>query len=206
LPRRNLPTIREVAKKANVSTATVSHVFNNTRYVSEETRNLVLEAAKSLSYQPSSIARSLSTNNTKIVGMLVVDVLNPFFAFLTQGISELLWDKGYTFLLCSTHEDPKKEKYFLQDLLERRVDGIIISPTGFDQPIVKDFQRHEIPLVFIDRHPPEGYGPVIQTDNVKAGYLSTTPPKIGSSTYYAYDSQPISIHREGKNGGLQAGF
>ena len=173
MPKRNLPTIREVAKKANVSTATVSHVFNNTRYVTEETRELVLEAAKFLNYQPSSIARSLSTNNTKIVGMLVVDVLNPFFAYLIQGISELLWDKGYNLLLCSTHEDPKKEKYFLQDLLERRVDGIIISPTGFDQPIIQDFQRHEIPLVFIDRHPPEDYGPVIQTDNVKAGYMST---------------------------------
>lgn len=173
MPKRNLPTIREVAKKANVSTATVSHVFNNTRKVTEKTRKQVLDAAKKLKYQPSGIARSLSTKNTKIVGMLVADVLNPFFASLIRQISELLWDKGYNLLLCSTHEDPEKEKYFLQDLLERRVDGLIIAPTGFDQPIIKDFYWHSIPIVFIDRHPPHGYGPVVQTDNIKAGYIST---------------------------------
>ena len=113
MTKRNLPTIREVAKIAKVSTATVSHVFNNTRHVSDETRKLVLDAALKLNYYPSGIARSLSTNSTQAVGVVVVDVLNPFFANMISGIGEMLWGKGYNLLLCSTLEDPQKEKYYL---------------------------------------------------------------------------------------------
>lgn len=173
MTKRNLPTIREVAKIAKVSTATVSHVFNNTRHVSDETKKLVLDAALKLNYYPSGIARSLSTNSTQAVGVVVVDVLNPFFANMISGIGEMLWGKGYNLLLCSTLEDPQKEKYYLQDLLERRVDGIIIAPTGVDQPLYEEIIRHDIPLVFIDRQPPKSYGPVVQIDNHQAGYIST---------------------------------
>ena len=68
---------------------------------------------------------------------------------------------------------PRKKNIILQDLLERRVDGIIIAPTGVDQPLYEEIIRHDIPLVFIDRQPPKSYGPVVQIDNHKAGYIST---------------------------------
>lgn len=171
--RKSVPTIRDVAREANVSTATVSHVFNNTRWVSPSTRQAVLDAAARLNYRPSAIARSLTTRRTHAIGVVVADVLNPFFSSIIRGVEDGLWRQGHSLIVCSTDEQPDKEAYYLRLLLERRVDGILIAPTGADQPIFDEIQYHHIPMVFIDRRPSEPYGPMIETDNVQAGYLAT---------------------------------
>ncbi|MCX7840621.1 MAG: LacI family transcriptional regulator, partial [Anaerolineae bacterium] len=90
-----MPTIRDVAKLAGVSTATVSHVLNNSRVVRPETRQQVLDAIKRLNYRPSAIARSLTTQTTRSIGVLVADITNPFFAAIVRGIENRLESHGY---------------------------------------------------------------------------------------------------------------
>lgn len=171
--KQSVSTIRDVARAANVSTATVSHVFNDTRHVTDRTRQAVLDAASRLHYRPSAIARSLATRRTFTVGVVVADVLNPFFAGIIRGVEDLLWQQGRSLVVCSTDEQPEKEAYYLHLLLERRVDGVLVAPTGADLPVYAALRHHQIPLVFIDRRPPRPWGPVVETDNVQAGYLAT---------------------------------
>ena len=168
-----MPTIRDVAKLARVSTATVSHVLNNSRAVRPETRQQVLEAIKQLNYRPSAIARSLTMNVTRSIGVLVADITNPFFAAIVRGLESRLETHGYHLIVCNTDEQPEREARYLDLLLARRVDGMIIAPTGAEQPLLRDFVAHNIPLVFIDRKPPDLLGPVIAVDNVASGYAAT---------------------------------
>lgn len=168
-----MSTIRDVAKLAGVSTATVSHVLNNSRTVRPETRRQVLDAIKRLNYRPSAIARSLTMNITRSIGVLVADITNPFFAAIVRGIENRLEPHGYQLIVCNTDEQPEREARYLDLLLARRVDGMIIAPTGQAQPLLHDFVARNIPLVFIDRKPPEQLGPAIAVDNVAAGYAAT---------------------------------
>lgn len=168
-----MSTIRDVAKLAGVSTATVSHVVNNSRTVRPETRKQVLDAIKRLNYRPSAIARSLTTNVTRTIGVLVADITSPFFAALVRGIENRLEAYGYQLIVCNTDEQASREARYLDLLLARRVDGMIIAPTGEPQPLLRDFVTHNIPLVFIDRKPPEPCGPVVAVDSFAAGYVAT---------------------------------
>ncbi len=168
-----MTTIRDVARHAGVSTATVSHVLNGTRTVLPETRALVMAAIEQLNYRPSALARSLTTNTTKTVGVVIADVLSPFFSFLLRDIEDLLSVQGYNLIVCNTYELPDREAYNLEMLLERRVDGVILTPTGVEQPIYEQFNALNIPLVFVDRNPPKQRGGFVGTDNFKAAYEAT---------------------------------
>lgn len=168
-----MATIRDVAKQAGVSTATVSHVLNGTRIVLPETRQAVLSAIEELNYRPSAVARGLTTNSTRTIGVVIANVISPFFAFLLRDIEALLSVEGYNLLVCNTYEEPSREARNLEDLLDRRVDGIILTPTGYEQPIYAQFNALNIPLVFIDRNPPNVRGAFIGTDNFMAAYEST---------------------------------
>jgi LacI family transcriptional regulator len=168
-----MATIRDVAKQAGVSTATVSHVLNGTRIVLPETRQAVLTAIEDLNYRPSAVARGLTTNSTRTVGVVIANVISPFFAFLLRDIEDLLSVEGYNLLVCNTYEEPAREARNLEDLLDRRVDGVILTPTGYDQPIYAQYNALHIPMVFIDRNPPNVHGSFIGTDNFKAAYETT---------------------------------
>ncbi len=167
-----MPTIRDVAKRAGVSTATVSHVLNQSRPVTPQTRQQVLAAIAQLNYRPSAIARSLTTSVTRAVGVLVADITNPFFAAVVRGIEDRLSARDYNLIVCNTDEAPSKEERYLELLLTRRVDGLIVAPTGAPQSLFDEFRDQQIPLVFIDRYPPENRGPVISADNFGAGYAA----------------------------------
>jgi LacI family transcriptional regulator len=171
--QQSMATIRDVAKQAGVSTATVSHVINGTRVVMPETRQAVLMAIEQLNYRPSAVARGLTTNSTRTVGVVIANVTSPFFAFLLRDIEALLSVQGYNLLVCNTYEEPEREARNLEDLLDRRVDGVILTPTGYEQPIYTQFNALNIPLVFIDRNPPNVRGAFIGTDNDKAAYEAT---------------------------------
>ncbi len=166
---RSVTTIRDVAREAQVSVATVSHVFNRTRYVSPQTEELVKTAAARLNYRPSGLARSLSTHRTHLVGVAVADVLNPYFSMIIRGLEDRLWQHGYSLTVCSTDESQEKENHYLSLMLERRVDAMVIAPTGYPQPIFSEIINHQIALVFVDRRPPEALAPVVEIDNFKAG-------------------------------------
>ena len=111
--------IKDVAEYAGVSTATVSHVINETRFVSEETRQKVLDAIEKLNYHPSAIARGLATNATRTIGLIVSDITNPFFTAVARGVEDEINRHGYHTILSNTDEDPEREDEYLRLLSAR---------------------------------------------------------------------------------------
>lgn len=169
-----MATIKDVAQLAGVSTATVSHVLNGTRVVLPETRQLVLNAINQLNYRPSGLARSLTTSSTRSIGVVIADVTSPFFAHLLHKIEDMLAAQDYNIILCNTYEELDREARNLEHLIDRRVDGIIITPTGLPQPAYETFSQLNTPIVFIDRKPPHVRGSFVGTDNDSAAYEATT--------------------------------
>ena len=125
-----MANIRDVARKAGVSIATVSHVFNGTRPVSEEVRLRVAQAAAELHYYPNHLARSLTTKRTGTVGMVVSDIANPFFAELIRGFEATLSPHQYNVIVCNTEDNPLREEEYLLLLMAKRVDGIAAAVTS----------------------------------------------------------------------------
>ncbi len=122
-----MPTIKDVARLVGVSTATVSHVINNTRYVSDGLKKKILEAIDELHYHPNAVARSLVKKETHTIGIIISDILNPFYTAIVRGIEDVTYQSGYNVMLCNSDEDPGKEVLYIQILIERRIDGLVIS-------------------------------------------------------------------------------
>jgi LacI family transcriptional regulator len=146
-----MPTIKDVAREVGVSTATVSHVINKTRFVSEELRERVLKAIQELDYQPNAIARSLVKRKTHTIGIIISDILNPFYTAIVRGIEDVTYKSGYSVMLCNTDEDVEKEVLYIQVLLEKRIDGLVISTAFQDgfHPLLSRLKT--VPLVAIVR-------------------------------------------------------
>ncbi|MDH4291446.1 MAG: LacI family transcriptional regulator [Dehalococcoidia bacterium] len=146
-----MPTIKDVARLVGVSTATVSHVINNTRYVSEELKKKILEAIDELHYHPNAVARSLVKKKTHTIGIVISDILNPFYTAIVRGIEDVTYQSGYNVMLCNSDEDPEKEVLYIQILLERRIDGLVISSAFQDgvHPLLSKLKM--VPLVTIVR-------------------------------------------------------
>ncbi|WP_102348849.1 LacI family DNA-binding transcriptional regulator [Bacillus sp. Marseille-P3661] len=125
-----MASIKDIAQKSGVSVTTVSRVIRNNGYVSEETKKKVLQAIEELDYQPSGIARSLVTKQSNIIGLLIPHIDSPFFSGFSIGVEKVARELGYNVLLCHTQEDTQMEEDSLRVLLERRVDGIIVTPVG----------------------------------------------------------------------------
>lgn len=163
-----MATIADVAKHAGVSTATVSHVLNGTRYVRPTTRERVERAIRAFDYHPSGVARGLATSSTNTIGLVIADVASPFFARLFKATERLLTERAYSIVAINTFEDPQREREGLETLLQRRVDGIIITPTGVGQDTYGTLERKHCPLVFVERMPPGARGCYTGTDNARA--------------------------------------
>jgi LacI family transcriptional regulator len=168
-----MTTIREVAESAGVSYATVSHVINNTRVVSQETRNRVLAAMTKLNYRPNALARSLRQGRTNTMGLVLPDSANPFFAEISRSIEDEAFKKGYSVILCNTELDTQRELFYVDVLSKKQVDGIIFVAAG-DQADSLDFLlRENMPVVMIDRDIPNVEVDAVLTDNQLGGFLAT---------------------------------
>jgi DNA-binding LacI/PurR family transcriptional regulator len=167
-------SIRDVAKLAGVSTATVSHVLNNTRVVTPETSDRVWKAVHELDYHPSTIARSLVTQKTTTIGVMVSDIRNPFFTDVVRGIEDIFNASGFNLILCNTDESEEKANLYGRVLLGKRVEGVILAPTGHAVELIQDFISQSIPVVLIDRRPPECIVPFVGVDNIAAAYESVS--------------------------------
>ena len=168
-----MATIQDVAKRAGVSTATVSHVLNGTRNVLPDTRRNVEQAIAALSYRPSLVARGLQTNITRTIGVLVADVTSFFFAQIVRELEAAFEPRHYNLMLCNTDEQPERETRYLEMLFDKRVDGIIMVPTGAPQPILQQFAAQRVPIISIHRKPGTVCGPSVLTDDVDAAYKAT---------------------------------
>lgn len=169
-----MATIRDVAKRAGVSTATVSATVNGTAFVSRALRERVLEAVHELSYAPDAIARSLKQGRTHLVGLVVADITNPFFTELTQVIEAAAQAEGYSVLLCDTNQDLRREREYLQLMRTYRVGGLVLAPTGhpndYDAAGMLDLR---MPVVLVDRELPALPFDSVALDNVLAARTAT---------------------------------
>ncbi|PYG85767.1 LacI family transcriptional regulator [Ruminiclostridium sufflavum DSM 19573] len=163
-------SIKDVAIKSGVSVATVSHVINNTRFVSEATKNKILTAMEELKYVPNSMARSLRTNKTKTVALLIPDISNFFFTEVAEAIERVLSKKGYSLFLCNTGESIYIEKKQIMLMSSQLVSGIIIAPTSRDFDYRSMFTDVNYPIVFIDRKTYKSQADVVMVDGKTATY------------------------------------
>lgn len=165
-----MPTIKDVAKQVGVSTATVSHVINKTRFVSDEVRKRVLRAIEELDYHPNAVARSLVKKRTHTIGIIISDILNPFYTAIVRGIEDVTYQSGYNVVLCNSDEDPEKEVLYIQILLERRIDGLVLSSAFKDgvHPLLSKLKM--VPLVTIVRKVRGLAGDSVFGDNVEGVY------------------------------------
>lgn len=149
-------TIKDIAKAAGVSLATVSRVLNSSGYVKESTREKVHKAIKQLNYTPSAIARSLSTNKTNTIGVIIPEINNPFFGEVITGITQVADEHKLNILLCVTDESIEKERQALKLLSEQRIEGILITTTFGEDARNDDYlstlEHIGIPIVHIDGH------------------------------------------------------
>ncbi|MDQ0060335.1 LacI family DNA-binding transcriptional regulator [Paenibacillus harenae] len=167
-------SIKEVAKRANVSTATVSHVINGTRYVANETKMRVLEVMKELKYQPNSVARSLRSKQSKIIGLMVPilpnDTASFFFMSIAQGIESVLTEKGYSLILSNTKDDSAMEQAQVKMFNSQLIDGLIMAPTYEEHAYLDTLRTGDYPVVFIDRKPTEAQGDCVLTEGARGAY------------------------------------
>ena len=149
----SMATIRDVAARAGVSVATVSHVMNESRFVSEDTKQRVLAAIAALDYRRDGIARSLRRGQTGTIGAIIADITNPFFSDLVKGIGETIHDfpGKLNVILCNTEEDAARELLYLDVLMEKRIDGLILAPAGGNVAYLEALVARDFPLVFVDR-------------------------------------------------------
>lgn len=143
--------LREVARAAETSIATVSRVLNNTGYVSEESRRKVLEAVRSLNYQPNLRAKALRQRYSRTIGLIIPNLLNAYYTALADQISLLLNQEGFQLLLSSTRDDVEIERTALQKLIGHDVDGLIWVPTAPDSDLLNHLYSQNIPTVCIVR-------------------------------------------------------
>lgn len=142
-----MTTIKEVALRAGTSYTTVSHVINNTRYVSEDIRQRVLKAMEELGYQPNALARSLRSGKTHTFGLILPDSSNPFFAEVARCMDREAIQHGYNLILCNTEDDPQKEKMYLDLLGQRRADGVLLLSEAVQIATIRELQSQGVQLV-----------------------------------------------------------
>jgi LacI family transcriptional regulator len=189
-------TMKDVARRAGVSTATVSHVINGTRHVEEPTRQAVIAAMRELGYQPNSIARSLRSGETKTIGLMVPDASNLFFADIARRIENIGYENGYSVILCNSDNDLAKQQEYVNTLIAKQVDGVIFISAGESREDLERLTASGTPVVVADRDVPLHLADVVLLDNEAAGYVAaghlldlgheriaciTGPPGVGPS-------------------------
>lgn len=168
-----MATMKDIAKLAGVSTSTVSHVINKSRFVSEEISLRVNNAAQQLNYRPSALARSLKINRTKTIGMLVTTSTNPFFGEVVKGVERSCYQQGYNLILCNTEGDNERMRESINTLLQKRVDGLILMCSSLEGERIDVFEQYpDIPVVVMDWGPMLFTSDKIQDNSLRGGYLA----------------------------------
>jgi DNA-binding LacI/PurR family transcriptional regulator len=168
-------TMRQIAERADVSIGTVSHVVNSTARVRPKLRERVLEAIRSLGFQPSALAQGLRTNRTRMLGMIIPDITNPFFPGVVRGAEDVAFRNSYRVVLCNTDNDPAKESLYFTELRSYRVAGLLIIPAaGSDiASALKPGNPGIPPTVCLDRRPEGWTGDSVVVANELGAYRAT---------------------------------
>lgn len=165
--------MKDIARDLGVSAVTISKVLHNHEDIGQETRERVLKRIKELNYQPNPNARALATGRSRLVGLIVPDLLHQFFAQLTKGISRTLRTRGYGLIMASSEENAEFEQQEINQMLARRVDALIIASTQRTAESFSRITKQRVPYVLVDRKLAGLEANFIGTDDVRAGMLAT---------------------------------
>lgn len=167
-------TMKDVASRAGVSTATVSYVINDTRFVAAATREKVVRAMAELNYSPNTLARSLRVRRSKTIGMVVPQISNPSFTDAIHGVEKVLQDNGYNLLISESGEDGDCEIKLIKVFNAMFVDGVIIMASGKQQPkLAEALKAGGYPAVFLDRSLKKLRGDIVTLDNRRSTMEAT---------------------------------
>jgi DNA-binding LacI/PurR family transcriptional regulator len=162
--------LQEVAVLAGVSRMTVSRYINSTGYVSEQIKIKIRKAILQLNYRPNRIAQSLTTGSTKNIALILSDISNPLYTLIIKGVEALAFEQGYNLIICNTGYSLAKEKQYVNTLVDKLVDGIIIAPSCLGDEHLKEARARHIPLVFITRPMASVPADYVTYDNFNGSY------------------------------------
>ena len=168
-----MTNIRDVAKQAGVAPVTVSRFINNSGYCSPQTRSRVEAAITELGFVPNRMASGLRSKRSNTLALVLTDITNPFFTTIARGVEDIASEAGYTVIFCNTDESASKEKMYLQMLLEKRVDGILLVPALNGLDSITLIRKQNIPIVILDRRLPVLMADVVRCDSEGGAYALT---------------------------------
>ena len=166
--------MKDIARDLGVSVVTVSKVLRNHSDIGEETRQRVLKRVKELDYRPNLAARALVTGRTYSMGLVVPDLLHPFFAHVAKALSGILRKKGYSLVISSSEDDPELEQQEIEQLLTRRVDAILIASSQWTVESFRRIEEQHIPYILIDRRFAGLAANFVGVDDEAVGEIATT--------------------------------
>lgn len=166
------PTLKDVAKLAGVSSATVSRVINDANYVSHDVRARVNKALDELKYSPNRVARRLRVKEggRKLLGLLVPDIQNPFYVDVIRGVEEIVYSNNYAVFICNFSQDYKKEKAYLDIMKAEGIDGLIVAPYHEEDKMVVSLVKEGLPIVCVDRGLSQVEVDLVVVDNESGAY------------------------------------
>jgi LacI family transcriptional regulator len=188
----NVITIKDVAALAHVSVATASRVLSGNPATSAASRERVAQAAAQLDYRPNAQARALRSARTNAIGLLVSDVRNPFFADLAHTVEQAAQTAGFVTLLGNANEQQEQQDRYLDTLISRRVDGIIVAPIGDGSASIRALVKRKIPTVFVDRTVPGIDLPSVTTDSEAGIRQALEHLALNGHTRIGYLSGPLT--------------
>lgn len=168
-----VPTIRDIAEAANVSTAAVSYVINDKPGVSDETRRRVRRIMREMNYRPNPQARGLAARRTGMLGLMIPDITDPFYVNIVRGVEAEANGLGYTLNLCTTHGDAERERDVAEILASGGVDGVIMMAYKLQPSELKELSEGRVPIVVIDNPEAVGWVPSVIVDNAALGRTAT---------------------------------
>jgi LacI family transcriptional regulator len=167
------PRLKDIAQDLNLSIVTISKVLHDHPDIARATREKVLQRMKELNYRPNFAARALVTGRTYTIGVIVPDLVHPFFGAIAKALSSTLRPKGYTLVLSSSDDDPELELEEIEQLQARRVDVLVVASVQKDARVFQRIRDQKTPLVFIDRKFEGTTASYVGVDDVEAGRIAT---------------------------------
>ena len=165
-------TIKDIAREVNLSYSSVSLALNNDPRIKKETKERVKQKAEEMGYQRNAQARALVMNKSEMIGFILPDIENPFFASLIRGAEELAFEKGFNLVICNTNWDNELEAKHLNLVIERKIDGILLVSCNEPNPTLEKVLSLKLPLVFVSSPYPEAEANFVGTDSEHGGYLA----------------------------------
>ncbi len=168
--------LKDIAQEAGVSTTTVSRAVNNKDAINTSTKERILKLAKQMGYTPNAMARGLKASRSATVGVVITDLSDPFFAPIVKGIQKVARQQGYHLILSDTDENYQMEEEVLETLIERRVDGLLITPVQTSSQDIVELKKKRVPFVLLCRH--FDFELLVETDcvcsdDVEGAFLAT---------------------------------